>query len=170
MESGKQTKKQEISVNSVSNQDKKTLDGTSFNPVKGEMALWSAVITQALMDAGSESKKPEAKKEKAKAIRWLLGNSVDFQIVCLNAGLDPCYVQQKALEAIGRNCSWRRDSTANRHKKTLSPQTLSLSIKQFPPQPFPNRPPQRFTPLSPDARFIPYPTRLVPAVSVPATV
>lgn len=168
MESGKQTKKQEISVNSVSNQDKKTLDATPFNPVKGEMALWSAVITQALMDAGSESKKPEAKKEKAKAIRWLLGSSVDFQIVCLNAGLDPSYVQQKALEAIGRNCSWRRDSTANRHKKTLSPRTLSLSTKQLPLQHASNRPLSPRLRQFPNARFIPYPA--APALSVPATI
>lgn len=79
-----------------------------FNPTRGEEALWSAVITQALMDAGSKSRKPEAVQEKAKAIRWLLGDSEDFHTVCQNAGLDPAYVREKAKAAIARGCVWRK--------------------------------------------------------------
>lgn len=128
---GRNTNKQELSANHVSKRDKETLDETIYNPVKGEMALWSAVITQALMDAGSESKKREAQKEKAKAIRWLLGNSADFQIVCLNAGLNPVYVRQKALEAIARNCVWRRNNTEPLPKNHFPSQFPPLSTKQY---------------------------------------
>ena len=74
---------------------------------RGETSLWKAVITQALMDAGSNSAKQEAQHERAKAIRWLLGNSDDFNTVCLNANLDPVCVREKARLAIGRGCTWR---------------------------------------------------------------
>lgn len=158
----KKTQNQEISNTFVSNQDKEMTDAASFNPVKGEMALWSAVITQALMDAGSKSKKAEVRKEKAKAIRWLLGNSMDFHIVCLNAGLNPVYVRQKALEAIGRNCIWRR-STEIRNEKSPHLQSSSLSVKQYyipkrpPYQPMPQsqRSFHNIAPLSHPAGFIP---------------
>ncbi len=75
----------------------------------GERALWRAVITQALMDAGSESKKPEMKFERAQAISWLSGLSPDFSATCLMAGFDPLYIRQKAKEAIARGCAWRKD-------------------------------------------------------------
>ncbi|MGB1540003.1 MAG: hypothetical protein ACPG80_03500 [Rickettsiales bacterium] len=107
-----------------------------FNPVKGEMALWKAVITQALMDAGSESKKPEAQHEKARAIRWLLGYSEDFITVCLNAGLDPDYVYQNAKAAIKRGCAWRmgmekrlqRAIPSKLDKKQLSPIPMERQV------------------------------------------
>lgn len=76
--------------------------------IKGEMALWRAVITQALMDAGSNSRKPEARQEKARAIHWLLGNSEDFAAVCLNAGYEPRYVREQAYKAVERGCIWRK--------------------------------------------------------------
>jgi hypothetical protein len=75
----------------------------------GERALWRAVITQALIDAGSESKKPEMKFERAQAISWLSGLSPDFSATCLMAGFDPLYIRQKAREAIARGCAWRKD-------------------------------------------------------------
>lgn len=76
----------------------------------GEAALWKAVITQALMDAGSKSTKIEAAQDKRRAIQWLLGNSDDFVIVCLNANLAPEYVREKARIAIRRGCIWRNAS------------------------------------------------------------
>lgn len=83
----------------------------------GEQALWKAVITQALMDAGSESKKPEMKYERAQAISWLSGLSPDFYAVCSLAGMDPDYVRQKAQEAIKRGCMWKKPSSNyKRHK------------------------------------------------------
>jgi len=76
---------------------------------KGEVALWRAVITQALMDAGSNSAKKEMRYEKAQAIAWLAGNSKDFKQVCVMADMEPEYVRSKAKEAVGRGCVWRNE-------------------------------------------------------------
>jgi hypothetical protein len=72
-----------------------------------EPGLWRAVITQALMDASSESRKSESKQARDVALKWLLGDSLDFEIVCDNAGFDPDYVRSRAREALHRGCEWR---------------------------------------------------------------
>ncbi len=72
-------------------------------------ALWVAVITQALMDAGSNSKKSHLRKEKARAIAWLNSDTEDFMEVCINAGFEPDYVRMKAKEAIRNGCKWRKE-------------------------------------------------------------
>jgi hypothetical protein len=72
-----------------------------------EPGLWRAVITQALMDAASQSKKPEAKRSRRDALNWLLSNTRDFEAVCDNAGFDPGYVRRRAKEALLRGCEWR---------------------------------------------------------------
>ena len=71
--------------------------------------LWCAVITQALMDAGSNSKKTRDKKAKIDAIKWLREDSSYFLEVCFRANLDPKYVKRKAAEALNRGCKWRND-------------------------------------------------------------
>ena len=83
---------------------------TRFDPVKGEKALWQAVITQALMDARCESKKSEAIEQKRQALVWLRGENPDFVLVCHNANLDPSYIRKKCKEAIARGCKWRADA------------------------------------------------------------
>jgi len=77
--------------------------------IKGMRALWRAVITQALMDAASESKKPFCLVERMKARVWLRGKTDDFLEVCHLADMDPEYVRNQAKLAIGRNCKWRND-------------------------------------------------------------
>lgn len=72
-----------------------------------ESSLWRAVITQALMDAASRSKKPEAVRHRQEALEWLLGITQDFETVCENAGLDPDYVRTEARAALGRGFMWR---------------------------------------------------------------
>ncbi len=72
-----------------------------------EPGLWRAVITQALMDAASNSKKSDAKRTRNDALAWLLGNTEDFEIVCDNAGLDPDYVRTQARAALHRGFVWR---------------------------------------------------------------
>ncbi len=72
-----------------------------------EPSLWRAVITQALMDAASNSQKSEAIKWKAEAMQWLSGQSEEFLLVCEYAGLDPDYVRENAARAIARGCIWR---------------------------------------------------------------
>ena len=64
-----------------------------------EPGLWRAVITQALMDAATASRKAEARRIRADAISWLLSPSDDFDAVCDNAGLDPDYVRSRAAVA-----------------------------------------------------------------------
>lgn len=99
---------------------------------RGEQALWTAVITQALMDAASRSAKHDAKREKSRAEDWLGTFDDDFQDVCDLAGLDPDYVITRATRALSSGCQWRlpagegwrskaKRPSANKtlHKKTL---------------------------------------------------
>lgn len=78
-----------------------------FNHAKGEQALWAAVITQAMMDALSQSRNPEARHHRQAAINWLTGNSKDFVMVCLFAGMDPDYVRKNAKKALIQPVAWR---------------------------------------------------------------
>ncbi|MGE0754999.1 MAG: hypothetical protein AB7L92_07540 [Alphaproteobacteria bacterium] len=80
-----------------------------YNAARGETSLWIAVITQAVMDALSKSRNPEIQFHKREAIYWLTENNKDFIIVCLNAGLDPDYVRQKAKRAIYSPSPWRAE-------------------------------------------------------------
>lgn len=72
-----------------------------------EPGLWRAVITQALMDAASRSRKSEARRSREDAIRWLMSDTSDFEAVCDHAGLDPDYVRSRAVQALKRRCEWR---------------------------------------------------------------
>lgn len=72
-----------------------------------EPGLWRAVITQALMDASSQSRKTEAQRTREDALKWLTSDTSDFTNVCDNAGLDPDYVRSRALQALARGCEWR---------------------------------------------------------------
>ena len=79
--------------------------------VQGERALWTAVITQSLMDASSKSKKMEMKYEKSQALCWLMTAGEDFREVCYNANLDPSCIREKSIEALKRDCKWRVESS-----------------------------------------------------------
>lgn len=78
--------------------------------IRGETALWRAVIVQALMDASSQSGKMEARYEKSKSCCWLTSYSDDFKTVCDLAGFPPEYVRHRSQQALKRNCKWRQDS------------------------------------------------------------
>lgn len=82
---------------------------------RGERALWRAVITQALMDAASNSRKAEARYHKHEALHWLSGRSEDFATVCQNAGLEPDYVRRMARRALASGCKWRAEAGAGLH-------------------------------------------------------
>jgi hypothetical protein len=84
----------------------------SQSPVRGELALWRAVITQALMDAASNSAKMEAKHEKSQAVCWLTRYSEDFKTVCDFADYSPDYIRSRSVRALKRNCQWRNDARA----------------------------------------------------------
>jgi hypothetical protein len=78
-----------------------------YNTVRGETALWVAVITQAMMDALNRSKNAEALYHKNEALQWLTGNSKDFHLVCMHAGMDPDYVRRKAKRSLVSPVAWR---------------------------------------------------------------
>lgn len=68
--------------------------------VRGERALWRAVIVQALMDAACTSAKTEAKHAREEALHWLTSMSADFRLVCDRAGLDAHYVRRVVKKAL----------------------------------------------------------------------
>ena len=72
-----------------------------------EPGLWRAVITQALMDAASKSRKSEARRYRTDALSWLLSDTSDFEVVCDNAGLDAEYVRSRVRSALVRDFTWR---------------------------------------------------------------
>ena len=80
---------------------------TSGSFADHEPGLWRAVITQALMDAATQSSKSQARRARYDALHWLLSNDSDFETVCDNAGMDPDYVRCKARQALARGCTWR---------------------------------------------------------------
>lgn len=90
-----------------------------FNPVRGEIALWKAVIMQALVDASSRSAKWEARQQKVEALSWLRGTSRDFITVCQLAEMDPDYVRKMARLALERGCHWRAQSNGGSQRALL---------------------------------------------------
>ncbi len=70
---------------------------------KGEIALWKAVILQALVDLQSNSKKKIANTYRIKALMWFNLKNEDFIQVCNWAGLDPAYVYQRARKVKENN-------------------------------------------------------------------
>ena len=97
--------------------------------VRGEMALWVAVITQAMMDALSRSDNSEARYNKHEAINWLTGNSRNFITVCHYAGLDPDYVRKKAKRALVAPQPWRAE--AGKGKRYLERKAYRKSHKNI---------------------------------------
>ena len=70
---------------------------------KSEIALWKAVILQALVDLQTTSKKKIATTYRVKALMWFNLKNEEFLTVCNYAGLDPKYVYQKAQKIKNSN-------------------------------------------------------------------
>lgn len=81
-----------------------------YRPVRGEIATWTGVLTQALLDASSKSRKPENLKAKREALAWIRGYSEDFQQVCDMAQMDPELTHRKMIKALENDCVWRLPS------------------------------------------------------------
>lgn len=94
-------------IGSSENLDEEFGKNENINAIK---SMWRAVITQALMDAASKSKKRENLKAKREAKEWLLGESDDFLSVCCLADMNPSYVKKKIKLALARGCTWRNDN------------------------------------------------------------
>jgi hypothetical protein len=88
---------------------------THAKEINGIIAMWTSVITQALMDASSNSKKKFAKKEKIQALKWLLDKkeSKNFMRVCDLAELEYDDVIVKVKRALANGCKWRNDKKSN---------------------------------------------------------
>ena len=85
---------------------------SSFNKeIHVYKSIWRAVITQALMDASSNSKKMFAKKQKVEALRWLLDekHNDEFKAVCHLADLEYAKTLNQVKIALERGCKWRND-------------------------------------------------------------
>lgn len=83
------------------------LGGDPGDGVRGETALWRAVIMQALTDSVSNSKKRQMRYVKAQAISWLSSSTEDFNTVCSLAGMDAARVKKQSKEAMARGCVWK---------------------------------------------------------------
>lgn len=83
---------------------------SAHDPVRGERAMWVAVITQAMMDALSRSNKIEEKYHQHEAQRWLTGGSKDFRTVCHLAGFDPDYIRTRVKRALASPRQWRAEA------------------------------------------------------------
>lgn len=107
-----------------------THESTGGSFADHEPGLWRAVITQALMDAVTNSRKSDARRIRTDALSWLLSQSDDFAAVCDNAGLDPDYVRSRAQQALQRNCTWRLPAGQGWRSKARQASHLSASSFQ----------------------------------------
>ena len=97
-------KKQSISIKINSKPDEFNYKYTNDNLYyKGEIALWKAVILQALVDLQSNSKKKIANTYRIKALMWFNLKNEEFIQVCNWAGLEPSYVYEKAKKVKENN-------------------------------------------------------------------
>lgn len=67
---------------------------------KGSIALWRAVIAQAIQDATQYAASAPSKVYSGQARAWLLSNSLHFNEVCALADVEPSQVRVFAAKAI----------------------------------------------------------------------
>lgn len=109
---------------------------TRHDPVKGEKAMWVAVITQAMMDALSRSNKSEDSYQRHEAIQWLTGGSKDFRTVCQLAGFDPDYIRKKAKQCLAAPRPWRAIAgTGKRYEERKAYRKRIKELKHLPATP-----------------------------------
>ena len=106
-------KQQQYNINNINNNDNNNNNNVNNNNknnekdfnyrysnnnlyFKSEIALWKAVILQALVDLQSNSKKKIANTYRIKALMWFNLKNEEFITVCNYAGLDPKYVYEKS--------------------------------------------------------------------------
>ncbi|KJV80914.1 hypothetical protein RHORCCE3_0092 [Rickettsia hoogstraalii str. RCCE3] len=70
-----------------------------YNPIP-DIALRSAIIMQAIIDATNTSTKKEATKAEYNAKKWLFENNENFNATCLEIGIEPNYVRKTAKKLI----------------------------------------------------------------------
>lgn len=87
--------------------------------VRGEQALWRAVLLQVITDAKNNVNKRQARREKETAIAWLTESryAADFYAVCELAGMCPDTVRSMVKQAAARDFVWRKP--ARKGKETM---------------------------------------------------
>jgi hypothetical protein len=95
----------------------------------GCVALWRAVLAQAIMDAKSRRTKQEYGYIRNTAIFWLLENTVDFTMVCDFAGYEPDATRKLILNAQARGFIWR----AGDHQRTKHDRASMDDLGTFTP-------------------------------------
>jgi hypothetical protein len=98
------------------------------NTIRGEQALWRAVILQMLEDATNNSKKPQDKFDRDQARNWLEGKSRDFAMVCDLAGLDVLYVRGQVKKALLNQHLWKKSDP--KRSRTHPENTVSTPNKK----------------------------------------
>jgi hypothetical protein len=83
--------------------------GVNFRIPSPEVAIWKAVIMQAVLDIVNTSKRTEHKVAKENAINWFDVRNINFVTVCHYARLEPEWVVKKIAFAIKNQRTWRRD-------------------------------------------------------------
>ncbi len=64
--------------------------------VRGEMALWRAVISRAIYDSINNPSAPDKRMQYSLSKAWILGNSEGFLMVCSLADLNPKIINSSA--------------------------------------------------------------------------
>ena len=80
-----------------------------FCDTRGEVSLWRAVITQAIIDSVNTSKRGDRKKAKESALNWFDMANENFLLVCKFAEMCPDEVIVKSLAAIKSCNKWKRN-------------------------------------------------------------
>lgn len=76
---------------------------------QAEVALFRAIILQAIIDRVSNSKRTEDKVAKADALNWFNIKDNDFQLVCHLAGWNPQWIIQITEIAMKNPEKWRKN-------------------------------------------------------------
>lgn len=101
--------------------------------VRGEQAIWRAVILQMLEDATCHSRKQQDVHNREQALHWLNSSSHDFQMVCDFAGLNPDYVRKQVKKALLNQCQWRKNPAKPKVSElTDSESKTSAEVLNFP--------------------------------------
>ena len=102
----------------------------NFSETFYENSLWRGVITQAIIDAVSGSKKSYKIKAKNSALEWFDINNNDFLAVCAFANYCPEYVLKNALNAINCCHTWKRDLKYQFHPKSTEQKKYYKTAKE----------------------------------------
>jgi len=113
-------------------QSPEAIDVDHYADVRGEIALWTAVIVRALLDASYKGHKAEERIAKRKALVWLREYGPFFIEVCDMAMLDPEITYVKIQRALERDCVWRLPNGQGWRSKIRDQLAKALEIPDEP--------------------------------------